>query len=107
MSTQRESCPCVLYVVGAARSGSTVLQTVLGSHAQIEGVGELGFLSRSGHVFEEYCACGEPADVCPYWSEVRRVWPRYGGPHELAEGSATAPFIYKVSVVTNLICRTV
>ena len=85
MSTQRESRPRVLYVVGAARSGSTVLQTVLGSHPQIEGVGELGFLSRSGHVFEEYCACGEPADVCPYWSEVRRVWARYGGPHDLAE----------------------
>ena len=81
----RESSPRVIYIVGAARSGSTVLDTILGNHPQIEGTGELGYLSRSGHVFEEYCACGERADVCPFWSEVRRVWVRYGGPRDVAE----------------------
>ena len=84
----RGSPPRVLYVMGAARSGSTVFNTVLGNHPQIEGVGELGYLSRSGHVFEEYCACGERADVCPYWSEVRRVWAEYGGPHDVVEYTA-------------------
>jgi len=78
----------MLYVMGAARSGSTVLNTVLASHPKIEGVGELGYLSSSGHVFEEYCACGERADVCPYWSEVKRVWAQYGGPNDVAEYTA-------------------
>jgi len=82
---KRRSPPRVLYVMGAARSGSTVLNTVLGNHPQIEGVGELGYLSRDGHVFREYCACGERADACPYWSEVRRVWAEYGGARDLAE----------------------
>jgi hypothetical protein len=75
----------VIYVLGAARSGSTVLNTVLGHHNEIEGVGELGYLSRSGNVFEERCACGEWVEECPYWREVRRVWAQHGGPRDVAQ----------------------
>lgn len=64
----------VFYIMGAGRSGSTVLDTVLGNHPEIESVGELTNLPRSGWVNGEYCACGEPGNVCPFWSDVRREW---------------------------------
>jgi len=75
----------VLYIMGAARSGSTVLNSVLGTHDDIEGVGELGHLSPHGHVFEEYCACGHLPASCPYWCEVTKVWRENGGPNRIAD----------------------
>lgn len=70
----------VLYVVGAGRSGSTVLNTVLGSHPAVEGVGELTNLVEHGWIQELFCACGERAPACPFWSRVGREWSdRLGG----------------------------
>lgn len=64
----------VLYVMGAGRSGSTVLDTVLGNHPQVESVGELSNLVCSGWAGLEYCACGEMGNRCPYWTQIRKEW---------------------------------
>ena len=64
----------IIYIVGAGRSGSTVLDTVLGNHPDAVSVGELSNLHRSGWVNNEFCACGEPADGCGFWNEVRSAW---------------------------------
>ncbi len=64
----------IIYIVGAGRSGSTVLDTVLGNHPDAVSVGELSNLHRSGWVNNEFCACGEPADGCEFWNEVRTAW---------------------------------
>jgi hypothetical protein len=75
----------VLYVVGAARSGSTILNTLLGSHPEIFAAGELGYLSRSGDTFRETCSCGAPATHCVFWSQVYDRWIRLGGPPSIDE----------------------
>jgi hypothetical protein len=62
------------YIMGAARCGSTVLDCILGNHGQIESVGELCNLPRSAWLNGEYCACGQPGNVCPFWQAVRREW---------------------------------
>jgi len=64
----------VVYVVGAGRSGSTVLDTILGSHPRVAGFGELVNLPRAGWINNEYCACGVRALDCPFWSAVRARW---------------------------------
>jgi sulfotransferase family protein len=73
----------VLYVIGTARSGSTVLNTLLGSHHDVIGAGELGYLSEHGHAFREVCSCGVPATSCEFWSRVYAEWLRIGGPRSL------------------------
>ena len=62
----------ILMLLGVGRSGSTVLDIVLGNHPQIESVGELINVARLGWINNEYCACGKRVGRCPYWNEVRR-----------------------------------
>jgi hypothetical protein len=83
-------------IMGSARSGSTVLDVVLGNHPSIESVGEVHKLICTGWVSREslrgidprglrvpICTCGKRLDVlyvdtpdeaCPFWSSVRREW---------------------------------
>jgi hypothetical protein len=86
----------VLKITGLGRSGSTVLDVVLGNHPRIESVGEVGNLIRTGWISRgslggidqkrlrvPLCTCGKRLDVpyvesadeaCPFWSGVRREW---------------------------------
>jgi hypothetical protein len=86
----------VLKITGLGRSGSTILDVVLGNHPQIESVGEVGNLVRNGWISYEslrgidpkrlrvpLCTCGKRLDVlyvdtpdeaCPFWSSVRGEW---------------------------------
>src|ERR687890_582098 len=86
----------VLKITGLGRSGSTILDVVLGNHPHIESVGEVGNLMRNGWISREslrgipekslrvpLCTCGKrldvlyvdaPEEACPFWSRVRREW---------------------------------
>ena len=64
----------VIYIVGFGRSGSTLLDIVLGSHPDLMGGGELTNLVQGGWINNDYCACGRGGNECPYWSSVRREW---------------------------------
>jgi len=62
--------PSVVFVGGYARTGSTLLDRLLG---QIDGFASFGELR---HVWErnfrgnQLCGCGEPFRECPFWNEV-------------------------------------
>jgi hypothetical protein len=77
------SKPRIVYIMGMGRSGSTVLDAVIGSHPLVCGVGELSHFVRSGWLQGEYCACGERGDACPFWTEVCREWSRRIAPMEI------------------------
>lgn len=64
----------VVYIAGVGRSGSTVLDSVLGNHPQIQSVGELSRLSSDAWIHNFYCSCGQRSDECPFWSAVRESW---------------------------------
>src|SRR6266540_1011647 len=64
----------VVYIAGVGRSGSTVLDSVLGNHASIQSVGELSRLASDGWIHNFYCSCGEPAKECPFWVAVQQAW---------------------------------
>jgi hypothetical protein len=86
----------VLMITGSARSGSTVLDIVLGNHPDIESVGEVANIFVNGWISHEslrgidpkkrrvpICTCGKrldvlyvdnPEEACPFWSRVREEW---------------------------------
>ena len=59
--------------MGAGRSGSTVLNIMLGSHPEIFGAGELQNLGRA-LANNEYCSCGDKIKDCSFWSKVYSNW---------------------------------
>jgi hypothetical protein len=60
----------VVFVAGAGRSGSTLLDLLLGSSPDACAVSELRHIWRLGFVEDEFCGCGEPFSRCPFWREV-------------------------------------
>ncbi len=75
----------VVYIAGYGRSGSTVLDALLGAHPAACNLGELGRVARAAWLGAEFCSCGVPAADCPFWSDVRARFERAGGdPERLA-----------------------
>jgi hypothetical protein len=62
--------PEVIFVAGAARSGSTLLASMLGHLPAALNVGELYFLWDRGLIESWRCGCGDPVPDCVLWSKV-------------------------------------
>jgi hypothetical protein len=60
----------VLSVVGAGRSGTTVLASILGEVPGCAGAGEIRWLWQRGVLEGRPCGCGEKPSDCPVWSQV-------------------------------------
>ena len=60
----------VLYILGAGRSGSTLLSNILGQLESFQNVGELYYLWENGLLEGGICGCGDPVLKCSFWSEV-------------------------------------
>ncbi|MEX2127601.1 MAG: sulfotransferase [Xanthobacteraceae bacterium] len=68
----------VIYIVGSAHSGSTLLDLILGSHSRIESVGEVN--ERVGQILsgalatldpiDQACTCGAKFLDCPHWTPI-------------------------------------
>ncbi|MCZ7671658.1 MAG: sulfotransferase [Chloroflexi bacterium] len=59
----------VLFIAGAGRSGSTLLERMLGQTADLSPIGELRHLGRQD--FElDLCGCGQRFQECPFWAAV-------------------------------------
>ena len=62
--------PLVLYIAGAGRSGSTLLERVLAESPGVVTLGEVNHLLRRGVLDDELCACGKHFSDCAFWREV-------------------------------------
>jgi Sulfotransferase family len=60
----------VLYITGPARSGSTILQNILGEIDGFFAAGELHYLWRRALDKDCLCGCGTSVRRCDIWSEV-------------------------------------
>lgn len=58
------------YIMGPARSGSTVLTFLLAEHPRIATIGELKATSR-GNIADYRCSCGELIEACTFWKTLR------------------------------------
>ncbi len=62
----------VLFIVGASRSGSTLLERLLNELPSVMSVGELMRVWQRGFVENQLCSCRQPFQDCPFWGEVRQ-----------------------------------
>jgi len=62
--------PKVLYIMGTARSGSTILGIMLAGGKDIFGAGELTSLVQDGFIENKLCSCGKPCHQCEVWGQV-------------------------------------
>ncbi len=62
----------VLCILGSSRSGSTLLDRLLGATPAVASLGEVHQLLQRGILNEELCGCGSSVVKCPFWSEVLR-----------------------------------
>ena len=60
----------VLYIVGVGRSGSTLLERVLGAMPGSVNTGELNAIFSRVASGDQRCGCGEPFAECPFWTRV-------------------------------------
>ena len=60
----------VVYLGGFGRSGSTLVERMLGAAPGWTNVGELVDLARTVAPSDERCGCGERFSACPVWNEV-------------------------------------
>lgn len=60
----------VVYLGGFGRSGSTLVERMLGAARGWVNVGELVDLARSVAPGDELCGCGVPFSRCTFWTEV-------------------------------------
>jgi hypothetical protein len=63
----------ILFVGAMGRSGSTVLELMLGAFDGFTGVGELRYIWQMGLVENRLCECGEPFRQCGFWERVGAV----------------------------------
>lgn len=68
----RESVTTVLFIGGMPRSGSTLLDLLLGQLPGYCDVGELYYLWTSGVVRNELCSCAVPFRDCEFWQRVAK-----------------------------------
>ena len=67
----------VLFIAGSGRSGSTLLDRLLGQLPGFVAVGELRYIWREALTASHLCGCGERFIDCPFWSKVGEV--AFGG----------------------------
>jgi hypothetical protein len=76
----------VLYIGGFGRSGSTLVERILGQLPGFCSAGEIVFLWQRGLIDGQLCGCGVPVPECDFWTRVGKT--AFGGwdqidPHEM------------------------
>ncbi len=60
----------VVYIAGSGRSGSTLLEKILGLHPDIFAAGELRYIWDRSFLENQLCSCGKPFYKCDFWNYV-------------------------------------
>lgn len=61
----------VIFIASASRSGSTLLDRLLGTLPGTISLGEVHQIWRRGFLENHSCGCGEPFLACAFWTKVR------------------------------------
>jgi hypothetical protein len=68
------SAKTVIYIAGYGRSGSTLLERVLGDNRKVFALGELKSFFDTACKSGELCSCGKRVDSCEFWGPVLKVY---------------------------------
>jgi hypothetical protein len=64
----------IYYIAGYSRSGSTLLDILIGSANETFSCGEICFLPENGIRDNEFCSCGKLVNDCIFWKQVIHRW---------------------------------
>ncbi|MEE8295560.1 MAG: sulfotransferase, partial [Sphingomonadales bacterium] len=64
--------PKILLIAGSGRSGSTLLDQLLGCINGFVSTGEIRWLFDAGYEANQLCSCRNPIRKCPFWSKVMK-----------------------------------
>lgn len=95
----------VLSVVGAGRSGTTILASVLGELPAVFAAGEIRWLWQRGVLENRSCGCSLPPLQCPVWSAVVERVLGTAADHDLAHLPALTEILRSQREVTALRSR--
>ena len=101
------AAPDLIYVAGYGRSGSTLLDTILGNHPLIFGAGEFTWLFQMARDHQA-CSCGLRLYDCPVWGAVLdgvREQVPLGDFYHAAEITTASERISGASQRTRAYCR--
>jgi hypothetical protein len=73
----REASVGIVFVGGYARTGSTLLDRILGGIPGFASFGEMRHVWDRGFRGNQLCGCGVPFRDCPFWTDVART--AFGG----------------------------
>ncbi len=62
-----------MYIGGWGRSGTTIMDNVLGAHDGVFSAGELYHVWQRGLINDRKCGCGQPVRACALWRDVLHV----------------------------------
>ena len=79
--------PRMIYIMGTARSGSTILEILLGKGKGVFGAGELAHLIADGFIKDADCSCDHPVSECIVRSSIKEE------PPEILSRSCNAPSV--------------
>ena len=78
----------VVFIGGSGRTGSTLVERLLGALPGVCNVGEIALMWERCLIRGERCGCGVPLLRCPFWREVGEVafggWDSFDVPEFLA-----------------------
>jgi hypothetical protein len=60
----------VIYIAGQGRSGSTIVDRILGTLEGVASMAEVYRVVKDGVVAQKRCACGAGIEACPFWAKV-------------------------------------
>ncbi len=66
-----QDLPRVVYIMGTARSGSTILEILLGNGKGVFGAGELTSIVNDGFLNNADCSCTRKTENCQIWGAVK------------------------------------
>ncbi len=92
----------LIYIVGHERSGSTLLDILLGSHPEIVSVGELCTFYRYGDIKEKRCSCGEKVVDCSFWNDVKKNFIKRMGKDDFVKQIKSQDYLEKKHNVPRL-----
>jgi hypothetical protein len=60
----------VVYIAGETRSGTTIVDRILGTLDGVTSLCELYYVWDAGYANDDYCSCGQRFSACDFWQRV-------------------------------------
>jgi len=94
--SEKEGKLDIIYIGGYGRSGSTIVDLVIGNSRSVLSVGELAHVFEAWAGVQKDCSCGRPVCKCDFWREVREKFEVLSG--ERGNLDARAMFENQLSI---------